>query len=408
MPAMAKAQKVLLRTDIFQAPQGQLVADAPFLKRLVENFRRMKACGLLVPVAWGHQPQAVPGDEDERASRQYYLSRLNAGYLDDLDLDEATGQLSMRVDCPGLTCDDQGRMCAWTRTDDGVEVKTAIKEVSAAIKNWRDGKGRAWDNSLIHVALTPLPVVDNQGGFKALSTEGFTLNLLDLTGENDVADDSGKKDEAGKGDAGKPDGGYFKKALDVLKQHGFVLPDDTDEGNGWERIYVAGVAKAEGDEGADDNDADDMEDDDDDDGMMDGTDPSRDGAVAEARPVMLSVSTVTDPVAKKLLAERQETHRKNLLTQVKRLERRGMKRHVAEKFREQLSTYELNLDASGDPIEKEVEYRLSVYDEVLPKKKFSEEYLARHAVKAAREHQEEAHVTQEEINRRAGAVSVGP
>lgn len=47
------------------------------------------------------------------------------------------------------------------------------RQVSVRVKdNWRDGRGRTWPQALLHVAVCDHPVVDGQGPFLDLSTEG--------------------------------------------------------------------------------------------------------------------------------------------------------------------------------------------------------------------------------------------
>jgi len=61
--------------------------------------------------------------------------------------------------------------------------------VSAHIRDWKDGRGNRWDDSIMHVALTPLPVADGLPGFKNLATpapkgtDGADLELHELPAE---------------------------------------------------------------------------------------------------------------------------------------------------------------------------------------------------------------------------------
>jgi hypothetical protein len=399
---MARLEKLLLRTGIYQAPQGKLVASKDRMARWARRFKDMTAAGLKVPVAWGHQPDAVPGDADDRAARQYYLSRFNAGYLEDLKFDPATGAMTISADCPGLEVDDKGNAVCWTRLPDGREVKTAVGEVSAAIRPFRDGKGREWDDAVVHVAITPLPVFAGQTGFKALPGDGntFTLSLADWSGAElstegddmaeDKADDKAAGEEGGKG-------GDWKKVLEILAKHGLALPDDTDASNFEERLTVADTALQGGeDKGAsEEDDLDDFEED----------DAAAAGAEPETRPVMLSLSTEKDPKVRKLLEGRQAEHKEKLLTRLRRLQKRGMPPHEAAAYREQLAGYELSLDGDHEPVQKPVEFELSVWEKVLPKKALTEGYLRQRSERVVR-HDEPQSVSQDEINRRAAAVSV--
>ncbi len=196
---MGKALKTLLKTGIYSAPQGILRATPARLRRWAEQFRAMKSEGIRVPIGWGHHPTAVPGDADQRAEQQFYLSKMNAGTLSSLDFD-GNADLNGALDCPGVEVDGKGNLVAWTKLPDGREVKTAISEVSIAVKDWRDGKGKLWKDSIVHVALTPLPVFAGQDGFAtALSTVStdpseFTLSLAGfsraLSTEDDMNNDA--------------------------------------------------------------------------------------------------------------------------------------------------------------------------------------------------------------------------
>ena len=75
------------------------------------------------------------------------------------------------MDVPGAEVDPDGNLLTWAEAGDGRKLKCAIQECSAGIRDWRDGQGRMWPDSLIHVALCALPVVSDQDGFSvALST----------------------------------------------------------------------------------------------------------------------------------------------------------------------------------------------------------------------------------------------
>src|SRR6478735_8448128 len=102
---MSRVKKLLLREGIYSAPQGRLVAGKDRLKRWADTFKRMKSAGIRIPCAWGHQPEAVPCDDADRAAKQFYLSKFNAGYLDSLDFDPVTGALDFTADLPGCEVD---------------------------------------------------------------------------------------------------------------------------------------------------------------------------------------------------------------------------------------------------------------------------------------------------------------
>jgi hypothetical protein len=138
------------------------------VKRWADQFQEMKRLGIKIPCTWGHISNGRPFTNED--DFQLAMSRGVAGYLEDARVCPDTGSLLVRGNAPGVEVDSQGNLLAWTRGPDGKEVKTAIAEVSPAFDNWRDGAGRIWKDSLIHLALTPLPCVAGQKGFARLST----------------------------------------------------------------------------------------------------------------------------------------------------------------------------------------------------------------------------------------------
>lgn len=401
---MSTVRKVLLRPGIYQAPQGELRATRKRVERWAETFRRMKALGIKIPCAWGHQPEAEPADASQRAERQYYLSRLNAGYLDDMAVDDQ-GNLSAVLDVPGCELDDKGNLVAWTRLPDGREVKTAVAEVSAAIKDWTDGQGRTWPDSIIHVALTPLPVVAGQEGFMALSTAGgkgpIYLSLTQLSGEGDMAEENDKPGtEGGEGEGGGNK--HFKEGLEILKRHGISLPDDTTSGNFWERLCVAGAVLdgAEGGEG----EMDETEPDGDEDGVSYSGEEGGD-LTQEQRPVMMSLASARTPAEKKLLAKHQDEHKARQAKRIDGLVKRGMPVARANKLRDSLSSYTLSLNSeTGDVVPKDIDKELEVWDQALPRKKFREAFLSTTTQPEPRPQLGET-VDPKEIQERAARVS---
>lgn len=389
---MAKAKKVLLKTGKYKAPQGELHATRPYLRRLVDNFKKMSALGIKVPVCWGHQKKAKPADKDEQANEQFYKSRFNAGYLDDLNLQG--DDLALTLDCPGLQLDDAGHLLSVAETDDGVAVQTAIKEVSGAIKDrWVDGQGRTWQDALLHVALTPLPVVADQGGFTALNTGEFTLSLITL-GDDDVADKEDKApDTSGDGPSMES---KFKAVLEKLaEKYQINLPDDTTPENAWERLEIALMQGEPAEAEPEPTEANEE--------MEEGGEIA---AEPESRPVMLSLANATDPMTIKLLSTQQESKRTELKRQIKSLQKRGMPRLTAEKLEATAAGYELSLNEAGEPVQADVEYRLSVWDEYLPKKALTTEHLKAGARPVQRPVDVDEGVSPEEIKSRAAAVSV--
>lgn len=255
IPRMARFTKNILPPGDYHAPQGVLQATPERLRSWAAKFRCMKAAGIRVPICWGHQPGAVPGSGKGKSARQYEMSRFNAGYIEDLRF--GANGLEAVMDVPGAEVDEDGNLLTWAVMPDGRKVRCAIKEVSASIRDFRDGKGRDWGDAIMHVALVPLPVVGGQSGFKAadlgfdyrdrpgeihLSLSNLLRGGVGLSGG--VAMPEEMLDSVLGGGAEGAGGGMdpVQRCLGVLAKMGLHLPEDTNEGNLCERIYLVGNA----------------------------------------------------------------------------------------------------------------------------------------------------------------------
>src|SRR5579859_5265625 len=171
-----------------------------------ERFRQMRARGIKIPAAWGHQSRAQPIEPDDREQQ---LAQFNAGYLTDLRFTRDQ-ELVGEFDIPGAEKDESGNVVTMAETPDGLKLKCAIGEVSASINDWTDGKKETWKDSIVHVALTPLPVWHGQDSFQPVSEPPATtetrlsLSLLFATG--DAMPDEPKEEKP----AEKPEGDETK------------------------------------------------------------------------------------------------------------------------------------------------------------------------------------------------------
>lgn len=325
----------------------------------------MKADGIKVPLAWGHQPKALPAEADRLAESEYHKSRYNAGYVEDLDV-TPDGALEMTGSTPGLQLDP----ASGSLTDP--EAGTAIQEVSAGIRDWRDGKGRLWKDSLVHVALTPLPVWHGQDGFRQAEPAGEPVTQLSLTallrlghGDTDMADE--KDDKKDKKDDSSPEaasggGPSIKDVLTDLSEYGIVLPDDTNDDNFYDRLCTAlkALKGAPSEDGA---------------ASMDDVDEAMAGATEEPSGTMMSTSK--DPFVTALLERVEQDDRQRRLARIDALVKRGLPVVRANALREQATQVRFGLTTEGKAVEPEIDRQLSLLEDVLPEHKFAEDYLSR-------------------------------
>lgn len=380
---MAAPRKILIRPGVYAPPQGVLHAPASRVRSWAEKFRAMSAAGIKIPVSYGHQPDAWPLDprssDPDRARREYHLSAFNAGYLGGMDCGN-DGGLAASFACPGLDMDESGNLTCWRRLPDGTEVKTAIGEVSVAIKDWRDGTGKNWEDAIVHVALTPLPVAHGTGGFTlacgredapitlSLSSLLYTLSS-DTQEATDMADEKESKPEAGTEGGGTD---HFKDALAFLSRKGVSLPEDTTPENVWERLCVAGhaIENAGTDAPAElpPEEPDGDEPDPDEGVEYSGEDDPLAGTEEEARPVMMSLATARTKAEKLFIGREQERHRKDLLKRIDALQKRGVSRERLDRLREQANGYTLSMTGDGELVESNVDFLLSSLEDLAPPK----------------------------------------
>jgi hypothetical protein len=280
------------------------------------------------------------------------------------------------MDVPGCEVSPDGHLMAQVELPDGRKVKTAVGEVSAAVRDWRDGSGKLWKDSIVHVAITPMPVVAGQGGFTAAElnlagddsgTTYLSLSgLLYTLGENDMADEN----EMEGGEAGSNK--CFEDCKMGLEAHGIHLPPDTNKENFCEHLAIAlhAIKGATGQLEAEEEPEEELE------GEPEPGEEGEEGATysgedeeqaqQEPRPVMMSLDTVHDPITRGLFKRAAADHKNKQLRALASLQKRGLPPHRADKLRAQIEGYKLSLDRSGEVVQKKVDHELSLLDEVLP------------------------------------------
>ncbi|MDE2097151.1 MAG: hypothetical protein KGL39_07885 [Patescibacteria group bacterium] len=298
---VAEFRKTILKVGSFETREGAFLATPERLARFAAKFAEMKARGIKVPICWGHQPFAEPDDPESdpndprvQALREYLASRFNAGYFLDVLYHADRGELEVAGDVPGAEVDTEGNLLAWVQLPDSDEkVLTAIREVSAGVRNWTDGRGREWEDVIIHLALCVLPVVEGQGGFAPLSIgfdtgkprvvylslsecislatqRGLSMDSIDLKEQEATktpADTDNAKTtmlDTTEGDSPTPKDAKsdkFKEVVSDLRELGIIIPDDTDPKQFLDhlRVAVKNALHHEGEEDDDDDAADDDE-----------------------------------------------------------------------------------------------------------------------------------------------------
>ena len=355
---MSKFKSRLVPIGKHQPRNGEFVVDLARNERWLKNFQAMKKAGIKVPLAWGHQPKAEPANEEKtKADKEYWLSKYNAGYVEDAYLDK-DGTLGIVADSPAVEINDKGEAVTTATLPDGRQVKCAIAEVSGAFRDWKDGTGRAWPDSLIHVALTPLPVIANQEGFTPipepelragevrLSLATYLAMPDEMNDQNDIdtaGGAGGEKDEnpfakeGGESEGGEGGGkddimGMMKELSDALATMGIMIepgksPKEyiqhmltaVNTHQATKDIHGGGAGEGEGGGAGGEAEASSNE------GAGAATPPQ-----TESPPMMMSKSTylsladIKEPVMKAMFIDRQDTGRKTNQARINALERRRL------------------------------------------------------------------------------------
>jgi hypothetical protein len=125
--------------------------DMARIAKIHETAKDMLSCRLSIPVPLEHGPE-VPSDRREAEAN---LTQFNRGWVRDSRV-SASGALEMLLEVD----DETGSLI-----DAG-----KIAGVSPAIEqSWIDGKGRHWEDAVLHVALTNKAVIQPQANFRAVA-----------------------------------------------------------------------------------------------------------------------------------------------------------------------------------------------------------------------------------------------
>lgn len=236
-------RKTVLAPGVYHAPEGRIEVTPQRIAGWVESFRLMKQDGIKIPIPWGHQSKANPIEPITQAlqdERNFLHSRYNATYVEDLDIDPKTGALVVAAPPPpGFKVDLATGTLVNER--DG----TQIAEVSAAICDWKDGKGRVWQDCIRHVALTPLPVAHGTGGFASLGTEPagsacthrFTLSKHQFSLDTPLTTPQTTPTAATRAEL--VEDGLLGPLLRDLEAFGLFMPPETRRENFGERLREA-------------------------------------------------------------------------------------------------------------------------------------------------------------------------
>jgi len=242
-----------------------------------------------------------------------------------------------------------GKGCveALVEVDDDADLKAlkSVRFVSPEVQwDWVDSTGKLWPGLTIsHVAATARPVQHKQQAFQLSHTATGRRLRLSLESIH-MADEKETPEEGSGGGEAK-----FKAAIEMLGEHGIVLPDDVTAENAWDYLCVALTALkgSKGDDVEPDMDEDDLDD------------------TADVAP-----TTQTPPVSlslQKQQAQAESLARKGLLERTERLMKSGrITPLMAGKLKSEALRVKLSFNGEGDLSDSKLVNQIEAY-EALPK-----------------------------------------
>lgn len=229
------------------------------LRKWANTFNHMRDSGIRIPCPFNHDPNAVPvqlGQDGTLAS-----SQENAGFWDALWVDEDQGKLMGVLDAHGENTDPNSP---------AGKISNTIRETSVYVRpqGWKDGKGRDWEEPILHIAAVTHPIQPGQDNFQPLA-EDIAIAMAFKTpekkdkakpkaksaslplppGESDGVDATTPTNPDKVLGSEKPDvtsmGGSMGDVLEMLKAVAKIaLPEDTNEQNFVERLRIALTQKS--------------------------------------------------------------------------------------------------------------------------------------------------------------------
>src|SRR4051812_35938891 len=107
---MVLVRKTIARVGHFVTPDGPIDITPARISHWARQFQKQVSRGIEVPVPWGHQRAARPGERTDPDHVAYMKSKYNAGYLKNLSVTANGNELQAVVECPGLRADGGGNL----------------------------------------------------------------------------------------------------------------------------------------------------------------------------------------------------------------------------------------------------------------------------------------------------------
>lgn len=230
---MAKKKKLIVSEGQYSVTgidgkKHRVKISADDIEAMASTGKGMLEAGLRIPAPWKHDLKAVPVEAGKDPAD--LRPEDNAGFWEDFKVvSTKDGRKALEGILDAVGDENDPKSPAYM-------VGKNVRDTSIYfVPKYRDGKGREWDNALMHVAVCQYPIEPGQENFEDLPSEEESLRKYSQkSGENFAIAMSSHISDEGKNPYHDVPG-----LLDLLGKAGITLPEDTDESNIMDRLKTA-------------------------------------------------------------------------------------------------------------------------------------------------------------------------
>lgn len=172
------------------------------LQKWANTFQAMRAAGIRVPAPWSHRDRIGPEGSLLMAKPDQSIlddANKNAGFWTSMSYDPLERSLDCILETPGDLNDPS--------TPAG-KIGTTVQETSIySLPTWTDGRGRTWEEPILHIGCVVNPIEPGQENFRPVGNElAVCMSFQKKDKPNDPGDDTMEEEESKDpaGDTGDP------------------------------------------------------------------------------------------------------------------------------------------------------------------------------------------------------------
>ncbi len=230
-------RKRILEVGRYESPDGEVVVTPERLKHWSQTFKKMRAAKLGIPIGWDHHDDPNLSKPVQLGGGKRRKAQDVVGYVDGFQVGKDGKTAELTIDIP--------------RAEDAEKVKHNLAYVSPVIfGEWKDGRGRVYEDCITRVDLVQHPVDNSQTPFEPAEVrcalrmglevgkpETFRMaedSMADELDDLDLQDQEGAEESE---DTTATD--RVANVIAALASMQIILPDDTTAENFFERVEAA-------------------------------------------------------------------------------------------------------------------------------------------------------------------------